>query len=66
MSTANAQAVADILLPYFLPYLSVSTQAIQASQSLCSINDWAVDGVDNDANGMVDDNRASASGIRPR
>ncbi len=48
LSTANAQAVADLLLPYFLPYLTVSTQAIQASQSLCSINDWAVDGVDND------------------
>ena len=42
-------------MPYFLPYLSVSTQAIQASQSLCSINDWAVDGVDNDTNGVVDD-----------
>ncbi len=59
LSTSSAQAVADILLPYFLPYLSVSTQAIQASQSLCSINDWAVDGVDNDANGVVDDNNTS-------
>ena len=60
LTTAYAQATADILLPYFLPYLSVSTQAIQASQSLCSINDWAVDGVDNDANGVVDDNATSA------
>ncbi len=60
--TANAQATADILLPYFLPYLSVSTQAIQASQSLCSINDWAVDGVDNDGNGIVDDNAQGAAG----
>ena len=55
LTTAQAQAVAGILLPYFQPYLSVSTQAIQASQSLCSINDWAVDGMDNDANGVVDD-----------
>ncbi|MGD1001687.1 MAG: hypothetical protein ABSA67_13420 [Candidatus Brocadiia bacterium] len=65
LSSANAQAVADILLPYFLPYLSVSTQAIQASQSLCSINDWAVDGVDNDANGVVDDNNNPPAGSAP-
>ena len=56
LATSSAQAVADILLPYFLPYITVSTQGIQGSQSLCSINDWAVDGVDNDANGTVDDN----------
>jgi hypothetical protein len=53
-NTANAQAVASILMPYFLPYLSVSTQASQASQSLCSINDWAVDGVDNVDNDVAD------------
>ena len=55
LSTAGAQAMADILIPYFLPYLTVSTQAIQASQSLCSINDWATDGVDNNGNGVVDE-----------
>jgi hypothetical protein len=55
LTTAGAQTVADILIPYFLPYLTCSTQAIQASQSLCSINDWATDGVDNNANGVVDE-----------
>jgi hypothetical protein len=62
LNTSSAQAVADILLPYLLPYLTVSTQAIQASQSLCSINDWAVDGVDNDANGIVDDPGVAPTG----
>ena len=54
LSATTAQSVADLLLPAFQPYLSVSTQAIQASQSLIGINDWAVDGVDNLGSGTVD------------
>jgi hypothetical protein len=52
--TSNARAIMDILLPEFQKYLSVSTRSLQANQELAGINDWQVDGIDNDKDGIID------------
>jgi hypothetical protein len=51
----DAEAMANILLPQFQKFLSVSTRSLEANQELAGINDWQVDGIDNDANGVIDD-----------
>ena len=61
LSLSDAQGVADILIPYFQKYLSVSNRAATASQEMAAINDWAVDGVDNDGNGVMDDEFPTSS-----
>lgn len=53
--TAAARAIADILIPRFQTYLSVSTRSMKANQQLAGINDWGTDGIDNDGNGVIDD-----------
>ena len=57
----QARACADLLLACVQKHLTVSSRAGQALQEAVSINDWRTDGLDNDANGVVDDEAQPAT-----
>ena len=53
--SAEAGEVAAILYGSFKDYLSVSSRAVSRKSESAGINDWATDGIDNDDNGVIDD-----------
>ena len=55
MALGTAQDVADVLIPYFQDYLTVSNRGFQVKQELACINDWGTDQIDNNGDGVTDD-----------
>ena len=54
-SSTDIDEVAAILYDSFRDYLTVSNRATTRQQESVGINDWATDGIDNDDNGLIDD-----------
>ena len=54
-TSAEAGVIAAILYDSFKDYLTVSNRAVTKKNESAGINDWALDGIDNDENGVIDD-----------